>query len=824
MSPRSLTLSSQWTQATGIAPAERRFSMSAVKPHAARAHAVMPSTAGEPAIPCPLQDDAWKVVMAKAVAEKFGRSASRVFADAGARDWGSKELMRITEEMCLADLRRDRLPRHNPYVGSFHRGIAVSNASHPTWDLQVERMFATNPYVGRVTRGEPSLSFKKEWVATKSTSALGTAALAALGSKTPPRATARGTRPPRSPHATSISSAVTASAAWSNVLSDPCARRGPDGVLRVNAEEQLPTRRKKNRSESFEDIMDHAKSQSGDSVPQTAALCGLQGMLPRQSGMRVLQEVGQGSFAKVVLAINKKNSVGAWADRRVKRKLFDHFSVREGQRIVMKCIEKGRSLEEDMAIVREVTIHGRLLHPNIAACHGFYEDQRHMVMILDFVEGSELKDVLFTRRRLDEAEACHLMLQAARALAYLHAQRVVHRDISPRNLLVTNCARLYLIDFGLAVDLDEDMSHVQPGAGTMGYLAPELLQDCTVGAAHLKSVGPALDVWGLGCIVYEAVCGFAPFLPQDLYKPGGVDLMFPDETYGPVPSSEVQDLCKALLTFAPQQRLTADSSLSHQWFKPVVAPVDALIRMQDSGSAETIPSGKANRGMGADEAEPAAVHEAGGVRGQGGLWEKGLLRCENPSCGYAVAGEAADWNGGGRYCCHPCMCGKGHGPRCARVAAEEVACVLADNDASALAGVFAAYPSAVAHAPHSDAITGHERDGSGGAAGVEHRSNNLHKSLSSDFAELLETTAEVSVDREQPQELRVQHTFRGLKPSHQNVVARVTGRITRSLSPQKVGDRRLLYGERGASSLLGFGPLWRRPEDSSDLFAFPRLP
>jgi hypothetical protein len=158
------------------------------------------------------------------------------------------------------------------------------------------------------------------------------------------------------------------------------------------------------------------------------------------------------------------------------------------------------------------------------------------------------------------------------------------------------------------------------------------------------------------------------------------------------------------------------------------------------------------------------------------------------------------------------------------VAAEEVACVLADNDASALAGVFAAYPSAVAHAPHSDAITGHERDGSGGAAGVEHRSNNLHKSLSSDFAELLETTAEVSVDREQPQELRVQHTFRGLKPSHQNVVARVTGRITRSLSPQKVGDRRLLYGERGASSLLGFGPLWRRPEDSSDLFAFPRLP
>ena len=58
---------------------------------------------------------------------------------------------------------------------------------------------------------------------------------------------------------------------------------------------------------------------------------------------------------------------------------------------------------------------GALSHPNIATCHGFYEDARYVVMILDFIDGRELKQLLQTRRRLEEAEAAPLMLQAIRA-------------------------------------------------------------------------------------------------------------------------------------------------------------------------------------------------------------------------------------------------------------------------------------------------------------------------------------------------------------------------------------------------------------------------
>jgi serine/threonine protein kinase len=103
------------------------------------------------------------------------------------------------------------------------------------------------------------------------------------------------------------------------------------------------------------------------------------------------------------------------------------------------------------------------------------QDARFVMMLLDFIEGQELKDILHHRRRLPEEEASCLLLQAMRAVAYMHAQRVVHRDISPRNLLVTNAACLYVIDFGLAVDLEGDLSDVSAGAGTMGYQVSLLL-------------------------------------------------------------------------------------------------------------------------------------------------------------------------------------------------------------------------------------------------------------------------------------------------------------------------------------------------------------
>ena len=389
------------------------------------------------------------------------------------------------------------------------------------------------------------------------------------------------------------------------------------------------------RLRSFEDILDQRLS----SCPETPELCGIQGILPRQAGVRVVKEVGAGSFAKVVLAVNKRNHVGAWTDRRVKRKLFHGAMLREGQRIVMKCIQKGLSAEEDQAIQRELSIHGRLVHPNIAACHGCYEDARHMVMLLDFIEGRELKDVLRMRRSLGEEEACPLMLQAMRAVAYMHAMEVVHRDISPRNFLVTDTGRLYVIDFGLAVDLNAGMAHVAPGAGTMGYQAPEILQAQGVGASVEAIVRPSNDVWAVGTILYESVFGFAPFLPRDLYTPGGVEVMFPDENYGPLPSPEIQDLLSSLLKFDASCRLDAASALLHPWFAPAVLPLDARIKEDEQLKvAQTCLHDDGTRQGPSARAAEAEVGLHGAAGGKVGGYEPSSVRGE--------ASRYFTWNAG----------------------------------------------------------------------------------------------------------------------------------------------------------------------------------
>jgi hypothetical protein len=317
------------------------------------------------------EDEEWKAKMCHAMCIKSGRELKNEFLDGtGEPQWASEEFMRISRDMCLADLRRERLPKHNPYIGNFHRGISVSNASFPTWDFQVERMFAHNPFVGRVTRGDPSLSFKKEWVATSKQRGEDAANAKLRGESSLERRSSSGLARTTSLkitndvldqlHGYAEPQCQAQSTGEGDACDTPCSSTSSEGTQKTTGasfQNASAHELKRAASLSFQDILDFKSSK----VPSTPALCGIQGLLPRQAGIRVMEKVAQGEFATVVLAINKKNHLGVWTDRRVKRKLFNgHTHLREGQRIVMKCIHKGGSEEEIKAIDREVTIHGEL--------------------------------------------------------------------------------------------------------------------------------------------------------------------------------------------------------------------------------------------------------------------------------------------------------------------------------------------------------------------------------------------------------------------------------------------------------------------------------
>jgi hypothetical protein len=107
------------------------------------------------------------------------------------------------------------------------------------------------------------------------------------------------------------------------------------------------------------------------------------------------------------------------------------------------------------------------------------------------------------------------------------------------------------------------------------YQAPEILQGQSTGASSRRLIAPPIDVWAIGCIMYEVVCGFQPFLPRDLYAPGGAQVVFPEEPYGPPPSSELRDLCCSLLCFDPLRRSSAAAAVKHEWLARASAALDA---------------------------------------------------------------------------------------------------------------------------------------------------------------------------------------------------------------------------------------------------------
>jgi serine/threonine protein kinase len=155
---------------------------------------------------------------------------------------------------------------------------------------------------------------------------------------------------------------------------------------------------------------------------------------------------------------------------------------------------------------REMAIGQRLHHPAIPKALAIREDGRPPYLVMEYVQGELLSDVLRRRGRLPWDEAVALLRQLLDALAYIHAQGVCHRDLKPENLLVTPDGRLQIIDFGIAL-LDGRPRVTWRGfsglAGTPQYMAPEQIRG--------ERGGPQSDVYAAGAILYEMLTGRPPF-------------------------------------------------------------------------------------------------------------------------------------------------------------------------------------------------------------------------------------------------------------------------------------------------------------------------
>lgn len=177
-----------------------------------------------------------------------------------------------------------------------------------------------------------------------------------------------------------------------------------------------------------------------------------------------------------------------------------------GREVAVKVLPRAKANpESEAAFRREMRMLGRLDHENLVRAYDAGYDAQVYYLVTELVPGLDLKRHVQARGPLDETQAASVIVQAARGLAYAHAQGLVHRDVKPGNILVMQDGRVKVLDLGLAgSQLEEESSRVGRVVGTMDYIAPEQIR-------APDDVGPSADIYALGCTAYFAVTGRVPF-------------------------------------------------------------------------------------------------------------------------------------------------------------------------------------------------------------------------------------------------------------------------------------------------------------------------
>ncbi|MEZ5171504.1 MAG: Stk1 family PASTA domain-containing Ser/Thr kinase [Acidimicrobiia bacterium] len=254
---------------------------------------------------------------------------------------------------------------------------------------------------------------------------------------------------------------------------------------------------------------------------------------------------------------------------------------------------------------REAQSAAGLNHPDIVAIYDWGQEQGTYFIVMEYVAGHTLRDVLKTEGVLSPERSAGLAAEIAAALDYAHRAGVVHRDIKPGNVLVDSDGSAKVTDFGIArADTGEALTQTGSVMGTATYFSPEQAQGLAVDGRS--------DVYSLGVVLYEMVCGVTPFQGEN---PVSVAYQHVRET--PPPPSEhrldippdLEAIIMACLSKEPDQRYQSAHDLREDLLRflrgrpPLAAPLALAAAAAGAGAATTV----ANPAVA--EALPAADEE-----------------------------------------------------------------------------------------------------------------------------------------------------------------------------------------------------------------------
>lgn len=175
--------------------------------------------------------------------------------------------------------------------------------------------------------------------------------------------------------------------------------------------------------------------------------------------------------------------------------------------VAIKILRKDFSDDSDFRLQfhQEAKAAANLSHPNIVTVHDFGLDANRLFIVMEYVPGTDLKQVISDRGKISIEETINLIIQACAGIGYAHRAGIVHCDIKPQNMLIAPDSQLKVVDFGIARALATIVPNEKSEIvwGSPYYFSPE--------QATGDAPSPASDVYSLGVMIYEMLTGRLPF-------------------------------------------------------------------------------------------------------------------------------------------------------------------------------------------------------------------------------------------------------------------------------------------------------------------------
>jgi len=248
---------------------------------------------------------------------------------------------------------------------------------------------------------------------------------------------------------------------------------------------------------------------------------------------------------------------------------------------------------------QESTTAAQIEHPNVIPVYEVGEQSGLLFIVMRFVEGVDLGELLARSGRLEPLRAARLAAQVADALDAAHAYGLVHRDVKPGNVLVAANDHVYLTDFGLSKRIVEASGLTKSGmfVGTVAYAAPEQIE--------AREIDARADVYALGCMTYQLLAGTVPF-PRD----SDLAVLFghvndPPPRLGSVPAP-LADAVERAMAKSPEHRFRS----AGEFGRAVLAGAASRARPSLERTAAMGTATIDRQGAGADRRAPGATEAA----------------------------------------------------------------------------------------------------------------------------------------------------------------------------------------------------------------------